>query len=251
MHNFQNTLIHCSSLGCLFTEPKLVEDKKKGNLSATAKSHLIKVYSREYWNRERKVTTKQMEKGTTEEREGIRLLGEFDGNKYRKNTIQLDNLFLRGTPDIIHVPNKEIIDLKLSWDTETFLPKLVDKLDSDYYYQLQGYLYLTGMDIGRVSYVLVNASDKLILDEKRRLLYSMDVVSEESPEYLQAAAELEYQMIFDDIPLHEKVINKIVERDEAVIEQIAAKVEKAREYLQYFHQLHINHNKVSNETIHS
>jgi len=243
MHDFTNVLIHCSSLGCLFTEPKLKADKDAGNLSQTAKTHLIKVYSREYWGRERRIATKQMEKGTTQEKVGIKVLAETDNREYTKNEIQFDNEYIIGTPDIIDVPNLTIIDTKLSWDAETFLPNVMGKLDTDYYYQVQGYLYLTGMDTGKVSYVLVNASERQILDEKRRLLYSMDVVSEESPEYLEAAANLEYQMIFDDIPKQERVINKIVLRNEDIISQIPAKVEKAREFLKEFHLLHIKHNQ--------
>ena len=48
---FSNTLIHCSSLGYLFTEPREKAKKDAGELSASAKEHLYKVYIEKYWGR--------------------------------------------------------------------------------------------------------------------------------------------------------------------------------------------------------
>ena len=42
---FFNTLIHCSSIGKLLTEPISKADKESGELSKTAKTHLIEVYA--------------------------------------------------------------------------------------------------------------------------------------------------------------------------------------------------------------
>ena len=42
---FYNTLIHCSSIGKLLTEPVSKADKESGELSKTAKTHLIEVYA--------------------------------------------------------------------------------------------------------------------------------------------------------------------------------------------------------------
>ena len=236
--DFSKVLIHCSSLGCLFTEPRSVEDKKKGNLSQTAKTHLIKVYAKEYWGREKRIETKQMAKGTQQEQLGVEFLAEMDGLPYYKNTITLENDYIIGTPDIIYVPTLTIIDLKLSWEADTFLPKIVEPLDTMYFAQLQGYLYLSGMDNGKVSYGLVDATEKQVMDEKRKLLYQMDVVSEESPEYVKACLEIDRNMTYADLPKHERLIHKTCNRDEEFIKQIPGKVKKAREFLAEFHELH-------------
>jgi hypothetical protein len=71
----------------------------------------------------------------------------------------------------------------------------------------------------------------------------MDVVSDESPEYKEAAAELIRNLTYDDIPLEERIIRREVLRDETVIEQIPGKVKKAREYLAYMENLHLNGKK--------
>jgi hypothetical protein len=70
----------------------------------------------------------------------------------------------------------------------------------------------------------------------------MNVVSEESPEYLAAAKILESNMKFSHIPMGLRVINQFVDRDEAIIEKIPAKVEKAREFLAELHKKHISLN---------
>jgi hypothetical protein len=220
----------------LFTEPQSKADKESGKLSKTAQAHLIKVYIKEYWNRERRITTKYMEKGTVGEGGGIAFLSAIDGRQYTKNLQTRSNGFIVGTTDIVE--EDYLVDTKLSWDAETFLPKLAEPLDKDYFYQVQGYLWLWGLDRGKVSYCLVDCPEHIILGEQRKLLYSMDVVTEESPEYLQAAQELAYNLTFQDIPPHERVIDLWVERDETVIEQIPDKVRKARKFLQEFHELH-------------
>lgn len=236
--DFSQVKIHCSSLGVLFTQPKAKAAKDAGELSETAKTHLIKVYAKEYWGRERRVETKQMAKGTQQEYLGIELVSDIHGAKYSKNTVTLENEYIIGTPDIIHVPLLKIIDIKCSWDADTFLSNIEGSLDTGYYAQIQGYLYLSGMDLGIVSYCLVDATQKQIMDEQRKLLYSMDVATEENPEYIQACKEVERQMTFSDIPKHERVIDKIANRDEDFIAQIPSKVIKARMFLKEFHEKH-------------
>jgi len=53
--DFSEVKIHCSSLGHLFVEPKTKAAKDAGELSETAKSHLLKVYGKLYWRRERRM----------------------------------------------------------------------------------------------------------------------------------------------------------------------------------------------------
>lgn len=229
--------IRCSSLGCLFTEPKSKEDKDKGELSATAKEHLIKVYAMELWGVEKDIVTKQMKKGTEAEQEGLTLLSIVDGDIYVKNNERFENEYISGHPDIIL---EEIVDdTKLSWDAFTFLEQLTKPVDKNYKFQIHGYMSLLNKKHGRIRYCLVDTPDNIIEGEKYRLLRSMDVISEESPEYLEAARKLESNMRFGHIPPTHRVITHEVPRDQSIIDQIPQKVIKAREYLKYIHKLHI------------
>ena len=236
MTDFSKTKIHCSSLSVLFTEPQSKADKEAGELSKTAKAHLVEVYIREVWGRYEDITSKQIQKGNLAEEEIITLLGFIDNKPYVKNEERKENEWIIGTADIV---DEIIIDAKSSWSAKSFIPKILEPLDKDYFYQMQGYLWLWDIKIGRVSYALVNCPESILQNERRKLLFNMNVATEESPEYLEAVKELEKNHIFDDVPLEQRIFNIEIERDENIIRQIPAKVEKAREYLSFIQSKHL------------
>lgn len=241
MTDFSNTLIRCSSLGAILTEPQSASDKAAGNLSKTAKTCLIKTYISEVYDRNKEISSKQMEKGTVGEEGGIQSLGKFIGRTLSKNLTTYQNDWIKGTPDIIE-PDF-VWDTKLSFDIWTFLSNVTEPLDKGYLAQLQGYLWLTGKDNGAVAYVLEDCPQYIIDQEKYYLLKKMNVISEESPEYLEAAAGIEINLIYPDIPLENKVLIFKVDRDEEIIEKIKTKILKCREYLQEFSEKHRHFNK--------
>ena len=136
-----------------------------------------------------------------------------------------------------------IIDIKSSYDLWTFLGNLPDKLDNLYYWQLQSYMWLTGSEKAYIAYCLVDTPFGIIEQEKRYLLNKMDVISDESPEYIQEAAKLEFNMTFEDISINERVLLFPVDRSEDDILRIQYKVERAREYLGEIEETHLNFNK--------
>jgi hypothetical protein len=71
----------------------------------------------------------------------------------------------------------------------------------------------------------------------------MNVVSEESPEYVKESMKLEFNMTFDDIDISERILIFNVDRNEDDILRIQHKVEKAREFLSELEKTHINFNK--------
>lgn len=236
MTDFSQTLIRCSSLGVLFTEPQSKADKDAGELSKTAKSHLIEVYIAEKWGRRRDITTKQMNKGNLVEDEAIAMISLLDGKFYEKNQERRSNGYITGHPDVV---DEIVHDAKASWDPWTFLPKLIEPLDKMYNCQLQGYMWLWDKDCAQLRYCLVSTPQMLIENEKRRLLFNMDVISDENQEYQEAAEELERNMVFDDIPMEQRVITKFIKRDETIIAHIPEKVEKARAFMQKIESMHL------------
>lgn len=243
--NWNTVKIRCSSLGCLFTEPVSKADKDAGNLSKTAKSHLIEVYARQLWGVEKDIITKQMKKGVQAEEAAITLLSRLDKKLYTKNEETGSNEWICGTPDIVEP--EIILENKCSWDAFTFLPKLIEPIDKDYFYQVQGYMWLFGKKKARLSHTLVDTPDNIIQGEMYRLLRSMDVATEDAPEYKRAAEKLLSNMKFEHIPPEQRVIHFYIDRDEEVIEKIPAKVQKAREFLQELHEKHLNLYKNKNE----
>lgn len=241
MMNFNETLIRSSSVGYLMTEPVTKADKEAGLLSKTAQKHLIEVYIAEKYGRKRDIQTKQMKKGIEAEQESIDLLSMYLKLPFSKNEERFKNDFITGLPDIIN--GDTIIDIKSSYDLWTFLGNIPDKLDNLYYWQMQSYMWLTGTRKAIIAYCLVNTPESIIQQEKYYLLKKMDVISEESPEFIQEAMKIEFNMTFDDILMDERVLMFNIERNEDDILRIENKVLKARTFLQDLEQVHLNFNK--------
>lgn len=245
--NWSDTLIRCSSIGNLMTEPKDKAAKDAGELSKTAKTHLKNVYIQEKYGREKDIVTRQMQKGIEVEEDSITLLSRVQKKMLYKNEERLYNDYITGLPDIfegksIH-ESDSITDIKSSYDLFTFMSNIGEPLDSSYYYQLQGYMALSGAKIAYIAYCLVNTPAHIIESEKYYLLKKMDVISEESPEFIKEAMKIDKNMTFDDIPKEERVLIFTVERDDLIISKIYHKVLKAREYLREFEQIHTNFNQ--------
>jgi tRNA(Glu) U13 pseudouridine synthase TruD len=239
--NWNETLIRASSVGYLMTEPVTKADKEAGVLSKTAQKHLIEVYIAEKYGRKRDIQTKQMKKGIEAEQDSIDLLSMYLKLPFSKNEERFKNDFITGLPDIIN--GDTIIDIKSSYDLWTFLGNIPDKLDNLYYWQMQSYMWLTGTKNAIIAYCLVNTPESIIQQEKYYLLKKMDVISEESPEFIKEAMKVEFNMTFDDISINERILTFNVIRSEDDILRIENKVLKARTFLQELEQTHLNFNK--------
>lgn len=242
--NFNKTLIRSSSVGYLMTEPVTKADKEAGILSKTAKSHLIEIYIKEKYGRTKDVQTKQMRKGVEVEDDAIALLAQSLGRPLSKNTERFSNDFITGHPDVLDLTEAglKVWDVKSSYDLFTFLGNIPDKLNSQYYWQLQSYMWLTGATESCIAYCLINTPFGIIEQEKKSLLYKMNVISEESPEYVLEASKLELNMMFDDIDQKERLLLFPIQRSDEDIELIKDKVLKARLFLESIEETHLNFN---------
>jgi len=238
--NWESIKFRASSWGNL-----LAESKEKGNpIGKTCAGELIKIYNQEVYGRKREIVTNKMDKGKRAEPESISLFSLVEGTMYYKNEEKLENEFFTGHPDIgdeYPIKNASYIwDIKTRWDLDSFMPKLMEEADKGEQLQLQVYFDLTGAISGGIANTLVDCPLDILMDEKRRLLYSMNVVSEESPEYVKAAAELEQLLTFShDIDPRERVIKQEVKRDEELIQKMKNKVPIMREWLEKFHKKHM------------
>lgn len=243
MINWDEVKFRASSWGNLLSEPLGKADKEAGVLSLTCQKELIKIYNLLKYGRKKDVFTKQMEKGKLVEDESIKNYSILEGQVYEKNEQSLENEWFTGHPDIYlgeDIYNAiEVDDIKSSWELDTFTPKLIEKVDSGYEAQLNCYYSLTGAKSGNLVYCLVSAPFSILESEKRKLLYSMDVATELAPEYLQACLDLEKLMVFEDIPIEERVIKIPVTRNDELIEKMKAKVPRLREWLAEFEQKHL------------
>lgn len=223
--------IRCSSLGYIMTDPR----SKSETLSETCKGHLADIMLRVKYGRQTDIKSKYITKGLMVEEDSITLYSRITKTFFKKNEEWLQNEFITGTPDIytgesIHTAER-VIDIKSSWDIFTFFRQHEAKLNKNYYWQLQGYMWLTGAKSATLAYCLVNTPDTLIYDEERKLMYQMGAVTHETPEYIKACEELRKNLVFDDIPLDERLITIEIERDDTAIAKIQQRVNDCRVHM--------------------
>lgn len=217
-------LFRCSSLGKIMTEPR----SKSEVISETCKGHLIEVFVKEHYGREKDIQNRYTTKGLCVEDDSIKLYSEYKQEGFEKNEERFKNRFIIGTPDI--VLSDKIIDIKSSWDIFTFL-KNKNSLNKDYYWQLQGYMALTDRKLATIAYCLIDTPDALVFDEKRRLQFKMGVIDDANPDFQEACSKIDLLSYYSDIPLQERVIEVPVERNDSDIEKIYQRVKDCRVYI--------------------
>jgi hypothetical protein len=213
--------IRCSSLGKIMTSPK-----SKGEvLSQTAKTYLKELAIEEKFGIRKDFSSRYTDKGNIQEDTAIEMASKVLSLPFAlKNTEYFENEFIKGTPDLIL--EDEIIDIKCSWDGTTF-PWFEDELpNKDYFWQLVGYMWLTGRSKARVVYCLVDTPEDIVQDEIRRTSwkkFEIDV-TEETENEVRAKHE------FSHISENKRVRAFQIELNEANIEQVKEKLLHAREY---------------------
>jgi hypothetical protein len=171
----------------------------------------------------------------------------------------LNNDYLTGEVDIFEGSSIQeathTIDTKTSWSMHTFY-RSKKALDKMYYWQGQAYMALTGATKHTVAYCLVNSTDVAILDEKRKLGYSMHVLDQSDKtnvDYVAKCKQVEINHIFDiqsflneypwfefdndvndwqwDVPIKERIHTYEIDRDEEAISRMYNKITECRNYL--------------------
>lgn len=222
---FDNYLFHPSSLGKIMTE-----SRTKELIGETAKKHLVECYVSHVYGRHKDVTNAYIEKGLMAEEDSLDLYTLVKDQLFVKNTEYFKNDWFIGTPDII--TEDTVIDIKTSWDIFTFFAQTVKALDKDYYWQLQAYMDLTGKRSAKLVYCLVSTPLKLIEDQKKKLLWTMGVIDQETDaDYQKACEEVEKNSIYDDIDMEKRYIEMTIERDDKAIYQAHERVALCRTIL--------------------
>ena len=220
MTNFNNYKFHCSSLYYLFTQPKTKKAREMGLLSETTKSYLLEIAIKETYGRTKMIETDAMRKGTEQEQQSIDLLNEYKQTDYVKNSTQLENDYIVGTPDILN----PVIDIKSCQDIFTFSTKTgITKL---YEYQLYGYMVLTEQTKAYLAYVLPNSPEWLIEKEFNRYTFYRP-----QEEWQELEKQIRKNHIFDDVPLDKRIKTYELTIKNGIEFEIFNAVERARNYL--------------------
>lgn len=234
--NADNILFRCSSLGYIMTEPREKAKKERGELSETTITHLVDKFVSVKYNRETDIQNRYVTKGLAVEEDSVTLYSRLKKRYFIKNSENIANQFICGTPDLYEGENIHkaihIHELKSSWDIFTFYRARTKMIDKHYWWQCQGYMALTGAEVSTLAYCLINTPAPLIYDEQRKLQWKMGVVNPETnKDYQDACNEIEKNMVYDDIPLNERMFEIQINRDDKAIQLLYERIKKCREYM--------------------
>lgn len=262
--NFDNYLFRCSSLGKIMVDGKsitekqlesinqlqlkekrtekqeeelkrLIEKRDNPELSDGVKKHLQNCFISHVYGRQEEVKNKFVEKGNFVEEDSITLISKFEGF-LSKNKIHFENEFIKGTPDAIS--NDCAYDAKSSWSIFTFPMFDTEIENADYWWQLQGYMWLTTKPKSKLCYCLINCPDHLIEDEEKRLYYRLKPVDETSSEFQDELNKLRKNLIFDDIPEDKRIKIFELNFDNSAIEKLKNRIIECRKYLNSLSEIH-------------
>jgi hypothetical protein len=194
-------------------------------LSQTAKSYIEELAKEHLFGIKKVFKSRYTDKGNEVEEQAIELTEDVLGFEFlTKNEKYFENDYIKGTPDVI--TTSLIIDVKSSWSGETF-PFFESELpNKDYYYQVMGYMWLTGKQNALISYCLINTPEEIVNDEIRRTAWGKYEIepSEETIREVQSVHN------FNHIPKDRRVKAFHVEFNEGVINEMKTRIDECRKY---------------------
>jgi hypothetical protein len=156
-----------------------MEGKK---LTDTAKKYICQLYDSQQRGVSYSTYSREMHKGILVENEAIKMISEYLNIDLSKNEQKYENEWIEGTPDVIFQNNflsstkktKTVLDVKCPFTRANWLYSLAsyrqtNKIPTEYYWQLQGYMMLTGAELAILAYVLVDTPVELLYREEEAL----------------------------------------------------------------------------------
>lgn len=209
--------IRCSAIGQIMTDPKT----KSEPISKTTQTYCQTWVKEHLYGRRKEFGSKFTDKGNAVESAAIELLAAQREAFYEKNELFYADDHITGTPDIVTA--NSIIDIKASWDCFTF-PLFDNELDKGYWWQLQGYMALTGREHAEVVYMLMDTPEDLIEREAK----SLAGWGEYGTEHYLAVRE---RLTYDNVPMALRVKSFDVAADPLAVKAIRDRVLLCRDYI--------------------
>ncbi len=192
-----------------------------------AKTYCRDWFIEQLYGRKKEITSKYIDKGIHSEDACLDLVINQENLNYNeKNHESAENEFLTGTCDLKYDDLGLVIDVKSSWDCFTF--PFFDKEipNKDYFYQLQGYCALYGMDEAWLCYALVDMPTHMIEEE----IYWKGKKEEGITEEL--ADKVYKDRIYSNIDPKHRLRTFKFKRDDDVLKEIYDRVKMCRIYIE-------------------
>ncbi len=233
-----------------FLQLKL-EKSKEVLLSDTYITYLIEEYA---WIKDQMLSvnkdldTHQLKKGRLVEPEAVELLSFVENIKYNYNILKerVCNDFLTGEVDCWEgkciMEANIIADTKARWDYVGYLIKTEQPIDPHNRDQVQGYMIITGAQVGYIADCLIDTPDIIKMDVMQSLLRKGikkgQYISEESEDFKFDWAMYDRSMTFSDkfTPaqrLHKKSVEQMKDTDKQFLYD---QVKRGRDFLNKLHE---------------
>lgn len=200
---------------------------KKEELSATCTNYLNDVWVANKFGRVNDIDSKYLNKGREVEDQSITLLSKVNKTFYVKNEEKFEDDHFTGTPDIV---KPQLRDIKSSWDIFTFFRSIRGDIDKSYYWQLQGYMALTGEKVAYLDYVLVDTPVDIVDREIDRTAWKHGLFGGASWLFDDMASDVRKKSYYSDIPEEQRLFTFTVERNDDDINMARERVEACRKY---------------------
>jgi hypothetical protein len=164
---------HPSSLGKLMTTPK----SKGENLSQGAKTYIRQVAKQDFFGYRVELDNKYINKGKDQEQDSIDLLNSVRFTNYKKNEVRIADGYLTGECDIL--AEDRVIDIKTSWNLETWPATPGEAHDNDYEWQGRAYLMLYDREIFELVFCMVTTKDEFLNQWEQIDLHRVDHIAPE------------------------------------------------------------------------
>jgi hypothetical protein len=219
--------VRCSRLGDVMSKSR----SKNELISTSAKKYMKELYLFNTYGIESEFNSKYTAKGIEVEKKSIALANDVLEWNLTFEQIELDeqmsfeNDYVTGRVDVI--THELLGEIKSSYDATTF-PWFDENLkNNDYYYQVQGYLWLTGYDRCTLAYCLVDTPEDIILDEIRKAIWNKRLIEDE---YNLIENHVRSKHNISHIAKEKRVKPFVIERNDAIIENMKRKIELCRDY---------------------
>ena len=164
---------HPSSLGKIMTTPK----SKGENLSQGAKTYIRQIAKQDFFGYRVELDNKYINKGKDQEQDSIDLLNAVRFTNYKKNDVRIEDDYLTGECDILL--DDLIIDVKTSWNLETWPATTGEAHDNDYEWQGRAYMLLYERQFFELVFCMVTTKDEFLSQWEQIELHRVDHIAPE------------------------------------------------------------------------
>jgi hypothetical protein len=203
----------------------LTNDRSGKGMGETAKTYAKEWLISQITGKEKDIKSKYLERGNAMESKAIERVAKYYNCELEKNDINLEDDFFTGTFDAKII--ERVIDTKVPFDAFTF-PFFLEKIDPDYYGQLQVYMHLTGLKKASLCYCLENGSDEQIESLSWNIAKELEKDEPDIYDWEEAEKKLSYDHLDENLRI--KVFE--FDYDEDFIKKAEERVLQVREYIE-------------------